>query len=92
MPANISQLVANNLTMVSTPHQNKEQSKVNWCNLILLTLVFTGVNNCYWITIYNVTYLDGNKFVNGIILGVAELASGIFCGLLISFTSPKLAF
>ena len=58
----------------------------------LLILIFIGVNNCYWITIFNVTYLEGNKFVNGIILGMAELASGIFCGFLISYTSPKTAF
>ena len=51
--------------------------------MIKLILIFVGVNNCYWITIYNVTYLDGNKFVNGIILGLAELSSGIVSGLVI---------
>ena len=56
-----------------------------------LILIFVGVNNCYWITIYNVTYLDGNKFLNGIILGLAELTSGIVSGLIISYTSPSIA-
>ena len=56
-----------------------------------LIMIFIGVNNCYWITIYSVTMLDGNKFLNGIILGVAELSSGIVSGLLISYTSPSIA-
>ena len=60
--------------------------------MILLIVIFTGVNNAYWFMIYNVTYLDGNKFLNGIILGIAELTSGIFSGLLISYTSPSAAF
>ena len=58
----------------------------------MLIIIFVGVNNCYWITIYNVTYLDGNKFVNGVILGMAELSSGLFAGILISYTNPALAF
>ena len=72
--------------------QNQTHSKpVNWSNMFKLILIFVGVNNCYWITIYNVTYLDGNKFVNGIILGLAELSSGIVSGLIISYTNPSLA-
>ena len=59
--------------------------------MLKLILIFVGVNNCYWITIYNVTYLDGNKFVNGIILGMAELFSGIVSGLIISYTNPFMA-
>ena len=60
--------------------------------MIRMILLFIGVNNCYWITIYNVTYLEGNKFVNGAILGVAELTSGIFAGFVITYTNPNLAF
>ena len=56
--------------------------------MIKLMIIFVGVSNCYWITIYNVTYLDGNKFVNGIILGISELLSGVVSGLIISYTSP----
>ena len=56
-----------------------------------LIMIFIGVNNCYWITIYSVTMLDGNKFLNGIILGMAELSSGVVSGLIISYTSPSIA-
>ena len=84
---NISKLVANNLSLIDAPHLNKS-SKVNWCNMIKLVLVFIGVCNCYWITIYNVSLRDGNKFVNGIVLGMAELISCIVTGLIISFSSP----
>lgn len=59
--------------------------------MLKLILIFVGVNNCYWITIYNVTKLDGNKFINGVILGIAELCSGIVAGGVISYTSPSIA-
>lgn len=79
--------------MASVTHGSQaRQNSVDWCNMIKLALIFIGVNNCYWITIYNVTQLDGNKFVNGIILGLAELASGIISGFVISKTSPSVAF
>ena len=52
-------------------------------NMIILIVIFTGVNNAYWIMIYNVTNLEGNKFFNGILIGFSELTSGIFAGLLI---------
>ena len=67
-------------------------SRVNWFHLILLVLMYSGVNNCYWLTQYGVTYLGGNKFVNGIILGIAEMTAGMFAGVLIACTSPHLAF
>ena len=93
-PTNVSKLVANNLSMYSTVQHVKGQEslKVNWCNMTKMILIFVGVNNCYWITIYNVTYLDGNKFLNGAILGVAELTSGIFAGFVITYSNPTLAF
>ena len=54
--------------------------------------MFSGINNCYWLTLYGVANLGGNKFVNGILLGMAELTAGIFAGVLVSYSSPKLAF
>ena len=60
--------------------------------MILLIVIFTGVNNAYWIMIYNVTNLEGNKFLNGILIGFSELTSGIFAGLLIEYTTPATAF
>ena len=65
---------------------------VNWLHLSLLVLMYAGVNNCYWLTQFGVTYLGGNKFVNGIILGIAEMTAGMFAGLLIELTTPHLAF
>lgn len=89
---NISQLVTNNLTFAKTPGAEEVGPKVNWLDIILLTIMFMGVNNCYWLTLYNVTNLGGNKLVNGLILGTSELLSGIFAGVLISHTSPAFAF
>ena len=54
--------------------------------------MFTVVNNCYWITLFNVTYLEGNKFINGLILGISEIISGVFAGILINKTSAAMAF
>jgi len=58
----------------------------------MLIMMYSGVNNVYWLTLYNVTNLEGDKFVNGLILGVSEMLSGIFSGLLITYTSPAFAF
>ena len=54
--------------------------------------MYVGVNNAFWLTNYSVTSLEGNKFVNGIIFGAAELTAGVFAGILISKTNPKVAF
>ena len=87
---NISQLVKNNLSI--TVDDTAPAKKVNWCNLIILTVMYTCVNNCYWITLYNVTRLEGNKFTNGLILGISELLSGVFAGIFIKYTSAAFAF
>jgi len=58
----------------------------------MLIIMFSSVNNCYWMTLYNVTNLGGNKFVNGTILGLSEMSSGIFAGFLITYTTPVFAF
>ena len=54
--------------------------------------MFIGINNCYWLTLYNVPNLGGSKLVNGLILGMAELLSGIFVGVFITHSTPSLAF
>ena len=61
-------------------------------HLGILILMFAGVNNCYWLTLFNVTNLGGNKLINGLILGFSEMASGVFSGFLIAKTSPHRAF
>lgn len=71
--------------------QQHPDKSINWANMVKLILIYTAINNCYQITIYNVTKFDGNKFVNGMIFGAADLSSGIVAGLLISKTSPKVA-
>mmetsp|Transcript_10805 Transcript_10805/g.14542 ORF Transcript_10805/g.14542 Transcript_10805/m.14542 type:complete len:112 (+) Transcript_10805:1157-1492(+) len=58
----------------------------------MILFMAAGVNNAYWLTLLNVTNLDGNMFVNGLILGSAEMLSGIFSGILISYTNPYIAF
>ena len=66
--------------------------RINWLHIILLVIIFSGTNNCYWLTLYGVTSLGGNKFVNGILLGLSELTSGVFAGIVISYSSPKHTF
>ena len=51
-----------------------------------------GISNGYWLTMLNVTNLEGNKFVNGMILGFSELTASIFAGFLIACTSSRTAF
>jgi len=90
---NIGELVANNLSMISNhPKMSKPAPSVNWCNIFLLVLIYTCVNNCYWLTLYNVTNLEGDKLVNGLILGLSEMISGIVAAFLVTFTSPAFAF
>ena len=67
-------------------------AKTNWTNIGLLTLMFMTVNNCYWLTLFNVTNLGGSKLVNGLILGMAEMLSGVFVGIFITHSTPSLAF
>ena len=52
----------------------------------------TSMANCYWITLYNVPNLPGNKFVNGLILGVAEMSSGVFSGLMMIYLTTRRTF
>jgi len=65
---------------------------MNKLHLILLIIMYTGVNNSYWMTMFNVGNLPGNIFVNGVILGFSELLSSFLSGLFITYTSPTLAF
>jgi len=55
-------------------------------------MIYFGVANCYWLTMYNVTNLGGNKFTNGVILGVAEMFSGVFTCVLMHYFHPFQAF
>ena len=55
-------------------------------------MIYIGVNNCYWLTTYNVTNLGGNKFINGLIFGMADMCSSIFSGVLMSYVNPFTAF
>ena len=70
------------------PHANR----INWSILIMLILTSIGVLNAYWLTLLNVTNLKGNKFVNGLLIGIAETVAGFFSGILISYTSSGTAF
>lgn len=75
---------------LTLPHEAR--GDVNWKTILLLTAIFCGVNNCYWLTLFNVTNLEGNKFINGLLLGMAELLSGIFAGIIMSHTDSFRAF
>jgi len=88
-PTNLSQLVANNLSL----HQRHARpDRVNCLLIVMIMIMAGGVNNGYWMTLFNVTNVEGNKFINGIILGAAEMSSGILSGFLITYTSASTAF
>ena len=58
----------------------------------MLIMMYASISNCYWMTLYNVTNLGGDKFINGLILGISEMSSGIYAGFLIAYTTPVFAF
>ena len=51
--------------------------------------MLTFIGNAYWITLFNVPNLEGDKFVNGMILGLSEMSSGVISGFLMSYFSSK---
>ena len=55
-------------------------------------IMFASIVNCYWITLYNVPNLGGNKFFNGFILGASEMTSGVISGLMMQFFSKRTTF
>lgn len=91
IPINISQLVANNFTL-QKPDKDSRDSRVSFLLVALVLIIGAGVNNAYWLTLLYVTSLGGNKFVNCMLLGSAEMLSGIFTGALISCTNSMTAF
>ena len=54
--------------------------------------MYVGVSNTFWLTMYNIANLGGNKFVNGLILGLTECSSGLFAALLMSKMSVFSSF
>ena len=60
--------------------------------LIILSIIASCMVNCYWITLYNVPNLGGNKFINGLILGVSEMSSGVVSAFVMSILSLKFTF
>lgn len=58
----------------------------------MLIIIAVGCNNAYWLTLLNVTNLPGNKFVNGVVLGVGECLAGFFSGFMIKYTSLSSSF
>lgn len=58
----------------------------------MILLMAVGVNNAYNLTLLNVTHLPGNKFLNGLVLGVGEMTSGFFSGVLIAYSNANSAF
>jgi len=58
--------------------------------LLTLCMTFTGVVS--WMTIYSITALPGDKFINGIICGGAECLASLTSGLLIKLFDDKKSF
>ena len=88
-PSNISQLVANNLSLSKNSGQ---VPSINWPVIILILVMAGGVNNSYWLTMLGITEVSGNMFINGIILGVSETTAGLVSGLLITYSNSLTAF
>ena len=60
--------------------------------MILFIIMTCCIINVFWLTMLGITSLGGNKFVNGILLGSAEMSAGVFSGCLIYYSSPRIAF
>ena len=90
-PVNISQLIANNLTMHKSIEENPG-NRTNWKVLIIIIIMTIGVHNVYWLTLINVTNFKGNKFINGLLFGAAESLAGIPWGMFISAVGSSMAF
>ena len=67
-------------------------NRINWKVLIMLIIISIGVQNSYWLSLFNVTNLKGNKFINGLLFGIAETLAGFCAGILIRATSSSTAF
>ena len=57
--------------------------------ILTMKLMMANTINCYQITLYNVPNLEGNIFVNGMILGLAEMSSGVISGFMMSYYSSR---
>ena len=68
------------------------QAKVDWKLIFILTLMMANTINCYQITLYNVPNLEGNIFVNGMILGLAEMSAGLISGFIMNYKSSRQTF
>ena len=65
--------------------------EILWGQILFLVVMQIGLSNCYWLTMYNVTNLGGNKFTNGVILGTAEMLSSVYAALLLNYWWPDKA-
>ena len=50
------------------------------------------MNNCYWVTVFGVTRLSGNKLINGIMIGMSEMSSALSAGFVIKKVGAVFAF
>jgi len=57
-----------------------------------LTLTFIGVYNCYFLAVYGITLIPGNKFDNGVMLGLSEAMSCFTSVLMLKRLHHKVAF
>ena len=62
--------------------------------LVVVVLVVMAVcsQNEFWIMMMNVANLPGDKFINGLACGIADISCGIVAGLLIHYTSSRSAY
>jgi hypothetical protein len=86
--------VSANLKKLDTEMESPTATKPDnyFKQLAILTILSACIINCYWITLYNVPNLGGNKFINGMILGVAEMSSGVISGFIMSKFSNRMTY
>ena len=75
-----------------TINNKRSSDKLNFHTVAILTVLFMGTVNIYWLTMMNVPNMAGGKFMNGISCGVAELSSGILSGVIVSYLSVRTTF
>ena len=66
-------------------------NKFNYRQLLVFILIRACMGNAYWITMFNTTNLEGNKFVNGLILATADISAGVSSGIVMQYISKRRA-
>lgn len=76
-----------NISNASKDDNNFQQPQSIKATFALLSICMTFTGVVSWMTIYSITALPGDKFINGIICGTAECLASLSSGLLMKFVN-----